>query len=209
MDHFQKIINNDEKILWHGGPKFLPYLLSSFVSVPFGIFILGFCALWINSTSSMTPDTLNPLTFFITPFVIVGLTLMLIPVYRLLVHQSIKYAITDRRVMLQSGLIGKDFEIIDFDKIQNSYVNVGIIDKLFGGGSGSISIDAGRLKSTKYGSRSHPYVLISVDNPYNVFKFFKKVSFDIKTDMHYPNAMRPQSNPGYKTDYPNNNDISQ
>jgi hypothetical protein len=29
----------------------------------------------------------------------------------------------------------------------------------------------------------------------------KKVSFDVKTDINYPNKLRPNENPGYNVDY--------
>jgi hypothetical protein len=34
-----------------------------------------------------------------------------------------------------------------------------------------------------------------------VFKMVKQTSVDIKTDYNYPNALRPETNPGYKTKY--------
>ncbi|MCA9386301.1 hypothetical protein KC717_06675, partial [Candidatus Dojkabacteria bacterium] len=43
--------------------------------------------------------------------------------------------------------------------------------------------------------------LHNIENPYEVFKFIKKVSHDIKTDIEYPNELRPKNNPGYNTDY--------
>jgi uncharacterized membrane protein YdbT with pleckstrin-like domain len=68
------------------------------------------------------------------------------PIYKFLVYKYTYYAITNKRVIIQKGLIGRDFEIVDFDKITNAEVNVGVLDKLFGGNSGSILIStAGTL----------------------------------------------------------------
>ena len=41
----------------------------------------------------------------------------------------------------------------------------------------------------------------AIEDPYAVFKQLKQVSMDIRTDMNYPNQMRPDENPGYKTTY--------
>lgn len=91
--------------------------------------------------------------------------------------------------------------MIDFDKITNAEVNVGLFDKIFSKSSGSIIIStAGAFKVNRYGSRiAAPYALNNITNPYEVFKFFKKITFDVKTDMQYPNQYRPEINPGYNT----------
>ena len=41
----------------------------------------------------------------------------------------------------------------------------------------------------------------AISNPYEVFKNVKQVSVDIKTDYNYPNALRPDNNPGYNAKY--------
>jgi hypothetical protein len=41
----------------------------------------------------------------------------------------------------------------------------------------------------------------AIPNPYDVFKQLKKTAVDIKTDFNYPNAFRPEKNPGYNTKY--------
>lgn len=124
------------------------------------------------------------------------------PLYSLLSYSYIHYAITNKRVIMQRGLIGRDFQMVDFDKITNAEVNVGIIDKLVGNSSGTILIStAGTFVQTRRGARPKPYGLVRIANPYDVFKLFKKVSHDIKTDIHYPNKLRPKSNPGYQTSY--------
>lgn len=94
--------------------------------------------------------------------------------------------------MIQNGIIGIDYKTIDHDKINNLEVKVGLIDTLIGGGNtGDILIIFSGNKST----------LQSVENPYEVLKQLKEVSYDIKTDVHFPNQYRPDNNPGYKTGY--------
>ena len=112
------------------------------------------------------------------------------------------YAITDKRIIIQSGIIGRDFKIVDFDQISNAEVNVGLIDKLFGDDSGSISIStAGTFTYGKHGPIHTPRGLSNISKPYSVFKFFKKVSHDVKTDINFPNKYRPKKNLGYNPKY--------
>ena len=103
--------------------------------------------------------------------------------------------------MIQKGVVGRDFEIVDFDKISNAEVNIGLFDKMFGNTGSILLTTAGSLTYSRQGPVSRPYILSNVKNPYEVFKFFKKVSYDVKTDIQFPNKYRPNVNPGYKTKY--------
>lgn len=197
MKEYTQVLNKNEKVLWEGKPQFAPFFAKSFIAVPFGLFFLGFALFWTAGASSAS----GVFGLFGIPFILVGLGITLSPLYSLLVYNNVYYTITDKRVILQGGVIGRDVEIVDFDKIQSSNVNVGLFDKLFGQNSGSISIDAGRIQYRKNGSESNPYTLNSISSPYKAFEFLKKVSYDVKTDIEYPNALRPETNPGYKTEY--------
>lgn len=201
MQEYSQILNADEKILWEGAPQLAPFVVKTFAVIPFGLLFLSFSVFWMFSAASGGAPIF--FTLFGLPFVLTGLGMSFTPLYPLLVHKKIHYVITDKRIIIQGGLIGRDYEVVDFDKIQSSYVTVGIADKLFGHNSGSILIDAGRMKSRgeNGGSASHPYAFNSITDPYKVFEFFKKVSFDVKTDIEYPNQLRPANNPGYSTGY--------
>jgi len=199
MREIDKILNENEKVLWESTPQFWPFYLgrSLFLTL-FGLFwsIIVFViiiGLFLSST--------GPLKYliFLTPHFWIGIVLLFGPIiYNALVHKRMYYAITDKRVIIQSGLIGRDFDILDFDKISNAEVNVGIFDKLVGKNSGSIILSSNVLVSQ---NTTQKYILSSITDPYEVFKFFKKVSYDVKTDISYPNQLRPANNPGYGTEY--------
>ena len=106
--------------------------------------------------------------------------------------KNLEYAITDKRVIIRSGVIGIDFKFINYTEIDSINVKVGIIDKIFK--VGDIYINA----SVNSG------VLWDVPNPYGISRALQKVTLDIKSDIHYPNAMRPEENPGYNTGYTDN-----
>jgi len=40
-----------------------------------------------------------------------------------------------------------------------------------------------------------------LENPYNIAKNLQKLSYDVKTDVQYPNSLRPDENNGYGTVY--------
>lgn len=203
MRELEKILNTNEKVFWEGTPSFWPFFLGrSLPATIFAIFWMGFLAIFFVASLSAPGPT--KYIIFLTPHFWIGMFMLFGPtIYNALVFKHTYYAITDKRVIIQKGWIGRDFEMIDFDQITNAEVNVGVLDKLFGSGNtGSILIStAGSFTQTKQGAVSKPYTLSNVSNPYDVFKFLKQVSHDVKTDIEYPNKLRPSENPGYQTDY--------
>lgn len=203
MRELDKVLDQNEKILWEGGPSFWPFFFGrSLALTMFGIFWIGFLAIFFIAS----PAAPGPFKYviFITPHFWIGLFMLFGPtIYNALVFKHTYYAITDKRVIIQKGWIGRDFEMIDFDQVTNAEVNVGVFDKLFGGGNtGSILVStAGSFTYTRQSAVQKPYTISNIANPYDVFKFFKKVTHDVKTDIQYPNKMRPGENPGYQTDY--------
>lgn len=203
MREFNRILNEDEKILWEGTPAFMPFVAVSFLFSLFGLpFMLAGLVPAVIGFATGSWEAL--FVFLVFPHFWIGFALVFgVPLYRILVHKYTYYAVTNRRAILQGGLIGRDFKIVDFDQLSNAEVNVGIADTLFGHGkTGSILLStAGTFVQGKYGMRPHPYSMSNVRNPYDVFKFFKRVSYDVKTDVSYPNKLRPDTNPGYQTTY--------
>jgi membrane protein YdbS with pleckstrin-like domain len=193
MNEINKILSNNEKIIWEGKPQFTPYFVTQFT-------LLGCFALVTLSLGLLF--TLVGEAVFGAFFLFLGILLGVSPFITYLSYRKLFYAITDKRVITQSGIIGTDFNTVDFDKIQNMSVNVGIIDKIFGKNSGTISIFSGNVTYTSNGtSVLMPFTLPYIENAYDVFEKLKKVSHDIKTDIEYPNDLRPKNNPGYNTEY--------
>lgn len=198
MKELDKVLNQEEKVLWEGTPKFWPFVLSgSLISAAFGFFWMAMMVVMlILSPASFRWIVLLTPHFWIGPLLVFGPT-----IYNILVFKHTYYTITDKRVIFQSGIIGRDFKIIDFDQVTNAEVNVGLLDNLFGGNTGSLTISSAGVAYAGGNSRIRPYVFRNIINPYEIFKFFKKVSHDVKTDIEYPNKLRPSENPGYQTDY--------
>ncbi|MEK6900479.1 MAG: PH domain-containing protein [Nanoarchaeota archaeon] len=170
MKELDKVLDKKEKVLWEGKPKFWPFVISgtlalSLVGLIFLLFGIG-GFLEIIESGNYFYLLLLP-QFWIPVIFAFG-----IPIYTLLAYRNVYYAITNRRVLFQAGVIGRDFQIVDFDNITNAEVSVGIMDKLFGNTSGNIFI---------YTASEKQYSFLHVQNPYEVFRFFKKVSHEVKT----------------------------
>lgn len=203
MKELNKIIEDDEKILWEGKPNFMPFFFRGvWASLPIGTAFLVAGVLILISSYGKFVDNLT--SFLISlPFLFVGSIIGIYwPLLRIWIYKHTYYGITNKRTIFQTGIIGRDFEILDFDKITNTQVNVGVFDKLFSKSSGSILISSsGDYSVNLYSHLPINRTLSNIPNPYEVFKFFKKVSYDVKTDIEFPNQYRPKINPGFKTSY--------
>ena len=94
------------------------------------------------------------------------------PISQIFGYSRIHYQITNKRIIISFGLIGRDHKIIPFEQIKNASVEVGLIDKFFH--TGSISFFSGEI-STGENAGSKKDVFRSIPNPYTVFKLFNKV----------------------------------
>jgi hypothetical protein len=191
---FLAVKDDDESFIWIGEPKFLPFVCTG---IPFLIFGLIWGAFDYFGFIRNMPDKMAG---FAIPFFALHLFPFwgsILNIFRLfLVHKNTFYAITNKRVMMRSGFWGIDFNAIDYDKISDIQVTVNPLENMLG--VGTLRFSAGKVSS-----KGNPLTedFIAIENPYEVFKKVKTVSVDVKTDWNYPNKLRPEGNPGYKTKY--------
>lgn len=191
---FEAVRDRDEEILWAGKPNFAAFILRG---VPFLIFGLIWGAIDYFGFLRAMP---NNMAGFAIPFFLLHLLPcwagILNMVRLLLVHGNTCYAFSNKRLMMRSGFWGTDFKVIDYDRISDIEVNVNPIENMLG--VGTVQAFSGR--TTGRGGRIYDS-FIGITDPYGVFKRIKEVSVDIKADWNYPNALRPEANPGYRTKY--------
>jgi hypothetical protein len=191
---FIAVKDDDENFIWIGEPKFLPFVCTG---IPFLIVGLLWGAIDYFGFIKHMP---NKMMGFAIPFFALHLFPFwgsILNIFRLfLVHKNTFYAITNKRIMMRSGFWGIDFNAIDYDKISDIQVTVNPLENMLG--VGTLRFSAGKVTS-KGNSLTEDF--IAIDNPYEVFKKVKTVGVDVKTDWNYPNKLRPEDNPGYRTKY--------
>lgn len=198
-NNIDDVLNNDEKVLWRGKPNAKSYVLAAMLKMlPIAIIWIIFDGAFIVGISiGMTRGDI-PLGVlgFVIPFFLLHLT----PVWVWIANtvkavkevKNLEYAVTDRRIIIRSGMIGIDFKFVNYTEIDSVNIKVGLIDKIF------------KVGDIYINSSVNSAVLWDVENPYGIGTALQKVTTDIKSDIHYPNAKRPQDNPGYKTGYSEN-----
>jgi uncharacterized membrane protein YdbT with pleckstrin-like domain len=167
LSEIYRLIRSDERPLWNGKPVRAPFLFSNIVTIPFGLFFMGFSIFWMYMASQAG----GFFWLFGMPFFLVGFFLSFGSIItNFFAYRNTVYIITDKRIIVQTGAIGLDTQFIELDKIQEVYVNTGFIDRLFGTGSIFVTT-AGNIFLSGAGrsSRFRPS-LAALRDPYEVYK---------------------------------------
>lgn len=171
------VLESNESIVWQDvvNRKVIIFYLIISLAIIAGLSAYAFSKEMIEYTSNGALKTIAGATVGLA--VLIGGTLLsLIGFFSNFVK---KYIITNKRVLIRSGLIGTDFNSIYFTQVRNANVNVGLIDKLFS--VGTINIDTGKIETVSSGSdknrtsqtRTAFDKLLHVNNPYEVYKYFQ------------------------------------
>lgn len=192
-NNFQKILTEGESVLWHGKPKKSAFVINKALTMlPFALLWLGFDSIFI--VAFVASGEFLQMLWFIIPF----FALHLMPVWIWLSNvltakkkwENTSYIITDKRIIIQSGFIGLDYQTIYYKDIKNVRLQVGVIDKMLKVGDVYLDCNVGVSQG-----------LLDIENPYEIYPKIQKTIMDIQTDMHYPNNLRPDQNDGYQTKY--------
>jgi hypothetical protein len=196
LPEFDSVIDDDEEVIWTARPKLLPYIITG---LGLGVGAVIFVGIYYGVTMNVKNEdgTTGNFSWF---FAALPLGFFLYEFFKkLFSYSNTRYAYTNKRVMMRTGFIGTDFKSIDYDKISDMEVTVNFIERIFD--VGTIKFFSGRTE-TNDGTTTKLYDhWEAIPNPYEVFKRVKQISVDIKTDYNYPNAFRPETNPGYYTKY--------
>lgn len=191
-DHkIEDILMSDETLLWQGKPKKEVYILEAVlkmlpIALIWGAIDFGFIYAMLKFNVG------------VPWYVYLFFAVHLLPVWMWVAHivravmsiKNISYAITDKRIIIRSGIV-VDLDFVYYTDINDVRVKVGIVERMFKVGDVVIRSN---LKS---------YCLDDVTNPYKLGNYVQKVVQDIKTDIEFPNAYRPEENPGFNTKYKN------
>ena len=209
MSKYNKIMNygvedknplvEGESLIISAKPKKSAYLINQIlVMMPIALLWLAFDSFIIINVIKTSADML----FFIIPF----FALHLFPVWIWLANvisanrrwKNTKYYVTDKRIIIQNGFIAENYQTIYYKDIKNVDLRVGLIDKLLN--VGDIYFDLGYYVSEN-GNKVVKSAFLDVENSHEIYSKVQKIVMDIQTDIEYPNALRPDDNPGYKTKY--------
>ena len=173
----EAVLEPQEQIVWQDviNRKVMTFNLLIALIIVIGISFFFFSQEVINYNSGNVPKTIAGATvgwFFLAAglfFSVLGFLSNFVKIY----------TITNKRVLIKSGLIGTDFNSIYFTEVRTVNVNVGLIDKIFS--VGTLNIDTGKVETVSSGSgenrRSGTQTaydkLLHINKPYEVYKYFQ------------------------------------
>ncbi len=189
----QDLLEDQEEIFWEGKPKKSAYILGAVVKMlPIVLIWLLFDGAFIylicRFAKSLGAFIWVLIVFFILHLAPVWIWLANI-ITSSLQHKNIQYVITNKKIIIRSGIIGIDYKSIYFLEIGGIRCHVNWLDKLLKVGDIYIK---GPYQSV---------VLHDLTKPYEIAARLNQMVVDIQTDMHYPNELRPTINQGYQTKY--------
>lgn len=163
-----------------------------------GAFDFTFISLFLGNQSMWKLEGFN--YFFILFFAVhlIPVWIAIIgPIYRFIIWKNVEYVLTNKRIYISSGMWGTDITSLEMREITNLTVNVNPIEHRFNLGTIKLTPDAN--VSANGNSLKKGWSIEHIKNPYDIYHLIKDLSLDVVTDQQFPNAYRPQENPGYNT----------
>lgn len=201
FDHGLKypVLAAGEAVLWRGKPK-----KSAFVAAK-SLTMLPLAVIWLILDLNFLIPAFSggEMLLFIIPF----FALHLMPVWIWLGSmvtagrrwRNTNYYVTNRRIIIQGGILAVNETSLFYKDLRNAQLRIGLFDKLFH--TGTIVFDNGIQYYNNRQRQQQGNRLENLQDCPNVYNRIQKVILDIQTDMEYPNAYRPEENPGYNTNY--------
>lgn len=190
----EEMVGPDEQILWRGKPKKRAYLINAFTKMlPIALIWLLFDGAFIGLMIGTMDEIPAPVKIFMAVFFLFHLAPVWIWLSHVLTanrqHENLEYAFTQKRIIIKSGIIGIDFKNIYYSEIDSVNLRVGLVDRIE---------KVGDIYIKSIGGAN---VLYDLENPYTLTEKLQKIVVDIKTDIQFPNNLRPAENDGYSTKY--------
>ena len=188
-----------EQVIWRGKPKKNAYIINKI----FGL--LPIALIWLLFDGFILTSILadgGPTNTILIPFFL----LHMFPVWLWLANaltanrswRNTSYYVTNRRILIQTGVLSQDVQSIYYKDIENVNLRVGLLDRILG--VGDIYFDLGYYVS-RGKTKSNYKAFLDLQNSHEVYRKVQKVVMDIESDIEFPNAYRPEENPGYNTTY--------
>lgn len=214
-NELRMLIGQNESILWEGKPDKKCFILESVFNA-----MLPFALLWALIDGTLIMNTLlgdsSEFSGGMGLFILLFFTIHLMPVWiylfgvisSMLRYKNTYYIITDRGLYSSSGVISCTTDVKMFAEMSNVALHRGVFDKMIGVGDVVVISETSGYNTVRYGTMSRGNVRASgnftikdIRDYERVFKIVKDVQTDVYADTMYPNALRPESNPGYNTKY--------
>ena len=174
---FDPILGRDETVIETFKPnkirEVILNLLGLFLGV--GIFILLPLCIVFGLANGDGSEGDNPWLLLTPCFIIFGVFFIAGAFAIVFGYKKKEVCVTNKRVIVRSGIIGTDFKTLEFDLVGGISVNVGIFDKMMKPNTGKISFASAASPVLNNGKGVSQYVFSAIENPYDAYKRIKEI----------------------------------
>jgi len=200
IEELKEIVGPNEKILYEGKPNKKCYIFESIFNPLLPVALLWWIIDFGILGNAFFAESYDHMLFFVIPIML----LHMMPVWLYLGgilfnarrYKNTAYIVTDRAIYISGGVFTRNINAKPFAELSHINLHRGIFDQMFNVGD----IIATSNQLTQDGKQV-TISIASISNYIDVYNMVKKLQTDIYTDVMYPNAKRPNENPGYNTDY--------
>ena len=177
-NQIEKVLMKDEKVLYTYKPMFIKTVI---ITVTCYLFTLLFVLLALLIPASAESMEIN-VTGGIVALAVIGITVFFGVVLLLLAlaYRNKFYAVTNKRFIIQSGLLGIDFSSIPISGVQFISVNVSVLDKILGKGTGTVSF--GTVSTPVTPGQGAKFNFLNIYDVYENYRIFKELSDKAQTE---------------------------
>lgn len=202
MIDLRELVKSNEQILWEGRPNKKTTVLE-------GIFnpMLFFALLWATIDITVIVGVLRGMgdegiLAFIIPFMLIHMMPVWIYLFGVvtvfLKWKNTRFMITTHGLYISGGAFTFNYEMKPWTDIGHINIHQGVFDRMFG--VGDVVFVCHHSHSNGHSSGSNMSIR-NIPDFQQVFKIVNNLQTDVYSDTMYPNAMRPDTNPGYNTQY--------
>ncbi|MBQ8425753.1 MAG: PH domain-containing protein [Clostridia bacterium] len=188
---FDKILDNDEKVVKVIKPNKFKYYMSFFVKSTL-------CTVWfaiIGVFAILFPDegiTVTNKVMAIWPVVAYVVLELIIMVFALFYYDATYYAYTNKRLIIRSGIFGVDYRSLDMDMVGAIDVYVSLLDKMTGKDTGAVCFGSTASPMISMYGGSY-YRFNHIDKPYETCKEIKLAIDNYKSQVKGTKELVEQS----------------
>lgn len=171
MEEFVKdVLEPNEKVLCVLRPNKTKFMFSSFLWTFLGFamaVILGVVLLFVADE-------------IVSGIIALGVTLLvctLAMLYCAAFYKTCYYAITDKKIIIRSGVFGVDYKTLNLDQIGSIHIDVTAVDKLVGKNTGTVTImpSSGMVVNSE-SVAGYGFKFAHIENPYEFYRKAKELT---------------------------------
>ena len=200
MINMRDLVKSNEEVLWEGRPQKATTILE-------GIFnpMLILAILWGGFDITFLRFAAEAGSFFVL-FILIHMLPVWIYLFGALTvflkWRNVRFMVTTHGLYVSGGVFTFDYEMKPWTDIGHINIHQGVFDRMFGVGDVIFVCAHNTYQNSSEGHSSHQNMKIyNIPDFQEVFKLVNNLQTDVYSDTMYPNAMRPENNPGYNTRY--------